>query len=170
MGYPKSLKNPERKLKMGADFCCEILTWDCERKLNWNAGKKLINSLEYDDKQEIDFNGYTATKDELLGFLQDIKEASENNRRDTSVLNILNLNMMITGGVTWGDNPSDTYSAISNLNNVNNLFETIGFNKDEIDFKRIILKLLKNKELAPLLMGYDEYLDKMITEVLKKGK
>ena len=155
---------------MGADFCCEILTWDCERKLNWNAGKKLINSLEYDDKQEIDFNGYTATKDELLGFLQDIKEASENNRRDTSVLNILNLNMMITGGVTWGDNPSDTYSAISNLNNVNNLFETIGFNKDEIDFKRIILKLLKNKELAPLLMGYDEYLDKMITEVLKKGK
>lgn len=155
---------------MGADFCCEILTWDKKRKLNWNAGKKLINSLEYDDNQEIDFNGYTTTKDELLGFLKDIKEASENNRRDTSVLNILNLNMMITGGVTWGDDPSDTYSAISGLNNVNNLFETIGFNKDEIDFKGILLKLLKNKELAPLLMGYDKYLDEMITKVLKKGK
>jgi hypothetical protein len=151
---------------MGADLCVEVLTWDPKRKLNWKAGKKYIKSLKYDEDGTTGDFGFT--KDELLSHLETIREAAEERVRDSVVMRIAHLNVLLTGGMSWGDDPSNTYRSITNLNDIDGILDAVGFDKDELDYKGILEKILKCKAIRPLLLGVDKELDKMLDTKMRK--
>jgi len=155
---------------MGEDLCLNILTWDRNRKLDWKAGKKCIDSLEADETGEVKgTEGNTYTKKQLHIMLSNVYQASKDGRRDTTVIHLLHLNILVTGGMSWGDDPTDTFTSICSLNEFE-ILNVVGFNMDEINYKEILLKVLKCQPLQPLLIGIDDELDKMIEKKLKGAK
>ena len=165
---------------MGADFISSTLTWDKNRKLDWDAGFELIKKIAkesfdpefHEDIGEVpvDSNGlYTyAEIKEFLAEIRNIVEGKQYNREAT-IFNVGHLNILITGGMSWGDSPSELYNTLCGFYDVDELDVTIGFNLDDIDYKALLLKILEHQEILPLIIGLDEDLDKMVEVYLKKG-
>jgi len=72
--------------------------------------------------------------------------------------------------MSWGDDPTNLYSDISNLDEADaGILNAVGFDheEDNKDWKGLILKMLKNKRpLLPALLGLDKTLDEMISNEL----
>ena len=159
---------------MGADMNVACLYWDRKRKLNWKAGIKAIKALKY----EPDNNGVPVVtsdvgidyqKKTLLGYLNNLKDY--NVRRDVATLDFAHLYILITGGMTSGDDPTDLYTAINALEEADyNILRAVGFNhpEDDTDYKQILMKVLKIKTAVPMLMGLDPDLDRLIGKEMKK--
>lgn len=151
---------------MGADFIFWWLSLPKGQKPNWKAGEKLIESLDLDDPA-LEFGTTDISLDILLAKLKTVRQAWEGKDREGGFMNVAHLQILITGGVSGGDSPTDLGNDINDLEQ-GGILDVCGFNLDEVDYKAIILKILKTKEIAPLLMGVDEVLDKMIEKSLRK--
>jgi hypothetical protein len=82
-------------------------------------------------------------------------------------------NIYVAGGEE--ERPPELLNEISDLNNAEikgrNILEACGLNPETIDYREILMKILRTKELIPLLLGIDKNLDTLIEkEILKHGK
>jgi hypothetical protein len=162
---------------MGADLLLTTLVWDKDRKLNWKAGHTAIDALQtYDDENhEPSENGHLEcdtpelTKEELHDLLDNVKQATEDNFRDASIMFIGHLNILYSGGMSWGDSPSEIYDAINTVSEFSSVTEAVGLDtpEDLINYKGVVDKLMKNKATLPLLLGLDKDLDKILEQKLK---
>jgi hypothetical protein len=162
---------------MGADMCVAYLVCRKGRKLDWPAGKRVIKNLKYDEENEDTAPVVTAASDQqytqiqLLEFLVDVKNACAGSRRDSDCLEIAGNEILITGGMSWGDAPSDLYQSICNLDDVSgDILEAVGFHRKEDykDWRLVIRRILRNKALIPLLLGLDKDLDDLIAKEAKR--
>jgi hypothetical protein len=161
---------------MGADFTLLSLSWDKNRKLNWSAGFKALKKYCKDPKNlDEDGNLHTSSdmivdEDSLEGCIKSIKSAVEGTCREATCLEYGHLKILVTGGMSWGDDPSDLMGDIYLLMDTNHgeILNAIGFDQDLQDYKGILQKVLKVKALQPLLMGLDKELDTMLEKELSK--
>jgi len=143
---------------MGADFCLVAAIMDVDKKPNWKAALRYIR----EDFSDIDNHD----PEELVEHLRNFIALWNGGSRDTGVLYTGHLKMLCTGGMTWGDDPTDSHSTIWSLMDAG-VLDAAGFS-DGPNYKEILLKVLENKEILPLLVGTDPELDKMVEERLKQ--
>lgn len=104
---------------MGADFTFNLLP-DCkltpERKAALIAA---INTINFDDPERDDF--CAPSKEQALQAVEDYDTDRWNNSRETSDMSMPHADFFITGGLSWGDAPTEAYDAFRHLDDVYNL-------------------------------------------------
>lgn len=157
---------------MGADLLIWALTWDRSRKLNWRAGRDRVIKLLNKDQEIEDASGIILTKENVLGYIEEVKAGVEGRTREGTILEILHMNVLVSGGMSWGDDPTELGNAIHELLEIDNssILQAIGFDQDNIDYKDLVKKILKNKPILPTLLGLDKDLDKLIARELGESK
>lgn len=157
---------------MGADMCLAYLVKTPNRKINYEAGHKYINKMKENENGSVgDDPDREYDRDALHGFLKDVEE--QLGGRTTADIGVAGFDMYITGGMSWGDDPSELYTAICALDDADGgILKATGFNRSEcfIDYASLFKKILKTKELLPQLMGLDKRLDEMVEASLSKGR
>lgn len=156
---------------MGADLCMQWLIWEKDVPLDWGAGDAFLLAKA---KENFDPENHEATVEEtpvddgemysyleMKADLDSLKSILKNGSRDCYYLEIKHLCMMCTGGMSWGDSPTDSYDLISRISEVVGLQEAIGFFQYK-DYKSILGKVLDVPAVRPMIMGLDDDLDKMI--------
>ena len=110
------------------------------------------------------------SKDSLESSINSIKEAVEGKRRDDTIIRVCHLNILLTGGMSWGDDPTDLMGEINLLTDIDcgSILNAIGFDQDLIDYKALLEKILKVKALQPLLLGLDKTLNGMLEKEFTK--
>jgi len=154
---------------MGADMLIQELSWDKTRKLDWEAGRSCLDSLTEDD-----FDGTGLDKKDYLPKLQALEVAAKDTHREAVILQYGHLKVLLTGGISWGDSPSDLYNDINDLIELaqGKVLEAIGFDLDNHDYKSILMKVLgvmKESKQLPCLIHLDPQLDPMLETMLKSG-
>lgn len=152
---------------MGTDLCWHFLYWDRDTPLDWAKGEEALNALRTDDPDWEDECG-RSWEDIQSAFIR-VKDAieSKGGHQELGGLSLAHLDAVFTGGMSWGESPTELFDDISTLED-HNLLEPIGFFTGDINYKELLRKVLDRADL-PLLLGIDEKLDAMISERLKKG-
>jgi hypothetical protein len=158
---------------MGADMLVEVLSWDKDQKLDWEAGIKYLNGLDDEVIEKNEDLPPGSDKESILSSLKLVRQAVEGDLREAVILHFGNLKILLTGGMSWGDSPSELYDDMYDMECIAGLFDAIGFNQDEFDYKSIlmkVLKVLKDSKQLPVLLHLDKHLDAMLEAMLKSGK
>ena len=148
-------------------MCVACISWDKDQKLDWDAGRKFINSL---NKKSLEL----FTKGELLTQLNNLELAFKEEQREAAVLSFGHIRVMVTGGMSWGDSPSQLYNTISDLENISaGILDAVGFNREDfINYKEILMKVLgvlRESKQLPCLIHLDDKLDPMLETLLRSG-
>jgi hypothetical protein len=142
------------------------VSWDKDQVLDWDAGRKFIRGLKEEACESF-------TKGELLKQLKNLKLAFDEEHRESAVLSFGHIKVMITGGMSWGESPSNLYNTISDLENVSGILDAVGFNREDfINYKDILMKVLgvmKESKQLPCLIHLDDKLDPMLETMLRSG-
>ncbi len=136
---------------------------DCplsEAKMRFEAGDIEGAEVEVDD-------GGIFSCDKIIRYLDTLEEAYAGGARDSMFITIGHLRVFITGGMSWGDSPSDTFEAISSLQQIPEIWNKLGFDNDNINYKEILEKVVSTPSTVPILTGIDPTLDKMLESRLK---
>ena len=103
---------------MGADLILSFLYIEKDKQPNWEAGKKaLAGLLENEDEDPL-----PTEKD-----IEDLFNAWADKYRDAVLVNIGEYAVLISGGMSWGDDPTDTYAVIDRVANYPQVYEAMGF-------------------------------------------
>jgi hypothetical protein len=146
---------------MGAELILHALWWEKDREIDWDAGFARIAKLKLKKSNDI-------TKDDLRDKLNNVKLACNDQNSEGAVLEIDHLKILIAGGDSWGDDPSELYTDLSTLlEYAEPVLHAAGFLM-LIDYKVVLLKILQTKNILPMLLGIDDNLDKMIAVKLKE--
>jgi hypothetical protein len=137
--------------------------------LDWEAGKACLDSLTEDD-----FDGTGLVKKDYLPKLESLKAAVKDRHREAVVLQYGHLKVLLTGGMSWGDSPSDLYNDMNDLIELaqGRVLEAIGFDLDDHDYKSILMKILgvmKESKQLPCLIHLDSQLDPILETMLRSG-
>jgi hypothetical protein len=148
---------------MGADLIMDSVPYIREGfEPNWKAGFEKIDWLTKDGQILEDDQEF------LEGELDEFKDMfNGSHRRDVTVHEIGPYDVILTGGMSWGDSPTELSSTITNLEEYG-ILEACGF-YDTPDYNRILGLVLDKVgvEVLPLLMNLDPDLDKIVKEKLK---
>lgn len=127
---------------MGADFCLAYLGIEKEKDPDWSKARELvermgkthlfrwketfkdIEDMDYffmtldvpmgwKDEGEPDMNDRTRACERLLRCLREVRSAWDEGTRDSAVLELNGKAYLFSGGMSWGDPPTDTYSEIN---------------------------------------------------------
>ena len=152
-------------------IACFYEPMDNTFKPNWNKGHSYIDNLT--DKQLTDVEYLGEDPDDLSNTIKKALHDKLNSVKDTykgsrelTTLEFPPYKVFLTGGVSWGDSPSDIFNDISDLDLVG-VLEEVGFN-NVIDYKKIVDKILKQKVVLPMIMSLDKDLDALISKTLSK--
>jgi len=97
--------------------------------------------------------------------LEEVKNAYEQgDHRELTSLEFPPYRVYLTGGMSWGDSPSEIFNSINTLNELN-LLDKAGFNQVP-NYKEIVDEMLKVKDILPLFMGLSQELDKEVSKRL----
>lgn len=111
---------------MGADLIVMYVTIDHGKKPDWAEGSAYIDKLaakpwsewpsEYRERMNLDVDDEEGDKREieqhandLRGHLKDLKVLWDGQSRDTVLLQIDRKDVLMTAGMSWGDEPTDAY-------------------------------------------------------------
>ncbi len=124
---------------MGADLI--LATWWTTKpeELDWSKGVTAISALTIEDCPELDFFELDDTADgedeaesleriirpQLLRDLDEIKCSWEGRHRDSDVYQFGPVRVLLSGGTSWGDDPSDMFTAMTRI--PESVAEAIGF-------------------------------------------
>ena len=112
---------------MGADLCLEYVTIKQSKKPNWAKGTAAIKALEKKYKKDPDafeVDEYTFGPEmdgsEMIGLLKsdfaDLKQGVRTlQHRDLTRITVGPYFAYVTGGMSWGDEPTDLYGSINRL-------------------------------------------------------
>jgi len=146
---------------MGSELVIRALWWEKDRELDWDAGFACLAKTKLPKDASI-------SKADLKGCLESVKRACDEEHGEVVIWEIDHLKILIAGGDTWGDDPSELYTDISSLfEHAEPALCAAGFLMS-IDYKVVLLKILQTKNLLPMLLGIDDNLDKMIAVKLKE--
>jgi len=159
---------------MGADMILyeAVYPADPNWKPDWEAGKALIKKLSEEDEGficEYNFDSPEEAYESFIGKLEEVKSAFTNGRRDMERLRVGPYRIMISGGMSWGDTPTDFADILGDLERFS-ILDACGFNQaDHRDFKKYFFLLLERcgSEVLPLMLSHDPDLDEIIKEKLK---
>jgi hypothetical protein len=100
-----------------------------------------------------------------------VKQAVAGDFRDADVMCVGHLNVLYSGGMSFGDSPAETFDAINVLGEFSSVSAAVGFDllEDAINYKKVVGQLMKDRATLPLLLGMDKELDKIL-ELKLKGK
>jgi hypothetical protein len=143
---------------MGADFIFWAVSLPKNQKPNWKAGERYIDKYE-----DVD------ARSSLRSRLKNFQLAWSNQHRESGFMTICHLEVLVSGGMSWGDTPTDLGNDINDLSD-SGVLEACGFDLDDIDYKAILLKILNVKGIAPLLVGIDDTLDELVEKKLRKKR
>jgi hypothetical protein len=105
----------------------------------------------------------------LNRYLGCVENAYRGGSRELTSLEFPPYRIHITGGMSYGDEPSELFSILSDLGSLEILEET-GLNPALPDSTQILKKLVRNRDLRPLLIGQDKELDNMLDLEMRKPK
>jgi hypothetical protein len=154
---------------MSSTLCLRICYISRSTEPDWKVGHDLIDKLVKNwEKNGLPddiawMNDPENAKEILHENLNTLEEAVLGQRNDVSSLEFFGHDIYITGGMTWGDDPTDCYTAIETLSNLK-IMEACGFNPELPDYEGILKEILEKKELIPLLMDINQELNKLIKE------
>lgn len=127
---------------MGSDFCYAYLVMEKEKEADWKKAELLIEKLlgthmskwhealpcsdieylfmklnvaldGYKDESEPDMNDRTASCQKLKACLESVRKAWENGNREVGMIELKDVDIMLTGGLSWGDSPTDMYDVFN---------------------------------------------------------
>lgn len=153
---------------MGADMlvACFYEPMDDIFIADWNKGHAFIDKLT--DKQLLNVEHLGEDSDTIKKALHDnlnsVKNAYKGNDRELTILEFPPYKVYLTGGMSWGDSPTELFNDINDLEAIGALDE-VGFN-NVIDYKAIVKKILKQKTILPMLMSLDKDFDSLISRAL----
>lgn len=124
---------------MGADFYCSTLMWKPDAFLNWDAAIDAAKLFSTDDLEGTGYDpeygpfvdpdkGPKSILEAIINDIKELRKAVEIGYRDCDwrFTPDNNWKILITGGMSWGDSPTDTCSVISRLETTT-LLDLIGF-------------------------------------------
>lgn len=104
---------------MGEDFIAQILSMEKGKDPKWEKAK---NYIRYNRKAITEkWNKYIGDETEynivkrLIDDIDALKRSWEHGNRECIIFNHKRDKMLITGGMSWGDNPTETFGVISDL-------------------------------------------------------
>jgi hypothetical protein len=110
---------------MGADLILEWLQIDKDKQPDFQAGAKYLEELAKKPMAEwpedyiarhlgSDLSEYKPEEevDTLKATLKHVEGAWETGYRDTSVIEVCHKQLLITGGMSWGDDPTESFADI----------------------------------------------------------
>jgi hypothetical protein len=152
---------------MGAEMIIYSVPYKKGLKPDWGAGKRLIEGLVIKWVAAGDRDAED-TGEFLMDNLEEFKALFLQGSRDTAVHEFGEVNALVTGGSSWGDEPTEACGIISNLDEYNILM-ACGFYPVMPDFHKILDLVLEKAgaEVLPLLTGLDPYLDEIVKNKLK---
>lgn len=166
---------------MGADLLIECF-WEemndkrlLVSKPDWLKGHARIDVLcdemvKKDDSGDLDYLGdYDEIRKALHDFLGRIENAYATNDRELTRLEFYPYRVWITGGMSWGDEPTTLFQPMQVMSQLD-VLEACGLNPSLPDYKNIVQSLVKQKDLQPLLIGKNEELDEMLDIEMRKSK
>ncbi|KXA99866.1 hypothetical protein AKJ47_01180 [candidate division MSBL1 archaeon SCGC-AAA261G05] len=105
---------------MGADFLCYILEMDHGEEPDWETAEKYIEETPVDELR-------TVSRELLKEYLTNLKDWW-NGDTPRSVVNIKlkHTNALATGGMSWGDNPTEAFGEIATLDEAG-ILDVLGF-------------------------------------------
>lgn len=121
-------------MNIGADFIFWRVAMPQDKPPDWEKARQYIEAevwhttkdtwaqlqedFAYEDPQE--------SKEDLLADLEILKQAWEGHDREAGIMTFLGHRILITGGMTWGDDPTGLYTSMVRLWNTQAL-ELAGF-------------------------------------------
>lgn len=112
---------------MGSDLCLEYVTIKKSKKPDWAKGQAFLKAIEKKfkadpDNFKVDEDTFgpeadgqeviDLLKSDFIEFRNGIKKLQ---RRDLTCITVGPYYVYLTGGMTWGDDPTDLYSSFSRL-------------------------------------------------------
>ena len=124
---------------MGADFIGAVMMIEQARKPDWRAGREAIDKLAatpapnwpeaYRDQWEDgDPGDELRLADELREDLDEVETCWEEGGRECGGLTLMGYNVLVTGGMSWGDSPTELTDQISRLDCAD-VLQACGFNR-----------------------------------------
>lgn len=166
---------------MGADLLMSWVTWDKDITLNWEEGKRLLKEKDLEinktEQEDVDLDDVVinsqdeSTYGELLIAMEDVENAIKDPDRFTYIMTLGSINMLLSGGVSYGEDPCATFTQIYRLQKLPpEVAKAIGFHVSSIpDYRDWLLKTLKlHPEILPTLIGIDPEFDEILEPRLKE--
>ena len=137
---------------------------------DWAAGEALIKSLAQDQNFLDEYcydDDSAAAEEDWLAKLEEFKEAYCNGRRDMARYDMGPITVIMTGGPSWGDSPTELADLMGDLEQHEILIEC-GF-ENEPDWKKMFQLTLEKagSKVLPKLIGLDPHLDEIVKQKLK---
>lgn len=149
----------------------------CEEELkpNWKNGEDKITQLLKKWKKQglpTDMSYWGEPQTAANSLREQLKEirAVFTNPGDYQELSVFYLGpykIFLTGGMSWGDDPSNLFSTINDLSQ-SGILAACGFDQPIPDAVNILRKILAVDQIRPLLIGLDEELDEMLDQKGRK--
>lgn len=117
---------------MGADLLLHHVWIRHGQAPDWAAAKAVIAGMTDAETEALESIEYTEVptpalyRDSLLNDLEDVIDVWQNDRRVAYRTQIGPVDVLLTGGVSWGDEPTDEFRVIGRLLETQ-AFETAGF-------------------------------------------
>lgn len=164
---------------MGNNFVTEVIWYRKGDLLNFKTGHDYIDGFSDDEIAHIaDSTGRMeeTVRDHLHACLRQIEGlfGPSDHDLDYTEYEFPPYNIYVTGGDSWGNDPTELFTYISELVtadfNGKNVLEVCGLNPETLDYREILMKILSTKALIPLLIGIDKNLDLIIEKEILHGK
>lgn len=92
-----------------------------------DSGEWEMFTEDLDPDEEIEVR-LRELEEKVYVLIEELKDFIEGDSRDTTSFSVGEYNIYVTGGMSWGDSPSDTYDAINFLFNFpNSVWQEAGF-------------------------------------------
>lgn len=169
---------------MGCDLIMAWLIHDNDITPDWDAGKEKLKEIaETNLKAELD-EGYLdpdgasledteiieeTTYQEALEAIEFVRNAHD--RRDFSSVTLGHITMLMSGGPSYGDEPTEAFSYLDTVGRLpNEVLKAIGLYHDAIpDYKAFVKQILDlHPEILPSLIGLNEEFNDEVEARLKE--
>jgi hypothetical protein len=102
----------------------------------------------------------------LHRYLDEVETAYRTYSKELTYLEFMPYRVWITGGMNYGDSPTELYNTLMLLNSIS-VLEATGLNPTLPNHGKIVRKLVKRKDLQPLLIGVDSELDAILDKEMR---
>lgn len=122
---------------MGADLIVTALAAETNKTLDWDqvdnalAGmtlRQLNDGLDYAVGDTYDTED--EARAEVRRIFKELKETLEEEPRDLTTLHVRGLTLYVSGGMSWGDMPTDASMVLDNASQFDPVLQAVGFCTD----------------------------------------
>lgn len=123
---------------MGADLLIADIAIETDKQPDWKAGRRWIRETPAKEIRKATRHAFYNSRGEepetvaeirtwLRDVVSEVQAAIENEYRDCTWITVPGWTIYLTGGMSWGDNPSESFQPFLDLREVIPLAAAIGF-------------------------------------------